>query len=186
MAHIELPEDVPPGILGLMAYRPATAKPLNHLAEVLLREDNSLSRGERELIAAYVSNLNDCNFCQSSHSAFAAQQLEGSEALVDAVKLNPATADISPKVRALLGIARQVQKGGLHVTKEDVEAARAEGATDLEIHDAVLIAAAFCMYNRYVDGLATWAPSDRDEYRNMAHHIVDHGYVAAGEALDAT
>jgi len=182
--HIELAEGVP-GILGLMEFRPETAKPLSELAEVLLRSDNSLSRGERELIAAYVSNLNSCHFCESSHSAFAAAQMEGSEALVDAVKLDPAGAEISPKLRALLAIASKVQQGGLHVTDDDVAAARAEGATDVEIHDTVLIAAAFCMYNRYVDGLATLAPAEREAYRGMAHHIVEQGYVGALEQPDA-
>lgn len=140
--------------------------------------------GERELIAAYVSNLNRCHFCASSHSAFAAMQLEGSETLVDAVKEDPATADVSPKLRALLVVASKVQEGGPSVTSDDVAAARAAGATDVEIHDTVLIAAAFCMYNRYVDGLATWAPAGREASREMAHLIVENGYVGAGTSLD--
>jgi uncharacterized peroxidase-related enzyme len=181
--HIELPED-DPGIVALLRFRPETAGPLSALAEVLLRGDNTLSRGERELIAAYVSDLNRCQFCASSHSAFAAVQLEGSEALVDAVKQDPASADISPKLRALLAIAGQVQQGGLHVTSDGVAAARAAGATDIEIHDTVLIAAAFCMYNRYVDGLATWAPEGREPYRAMAHRIVDHGYLPLAPSPD--
>jgi hypothetical protein len=53
---------------------------------------------------------------------------------------------------------------------------RAEGATDLEIHDTVLIAAAFCMFNRYVDGLGTSAPDDPAQYAASAQHLVRHGY----------
>jgi uncharacterized peroxidase-related enzyme len=173
--HIALPEGLP-GIVGLLQYRPVTAKPLNDLAETLLRGDNTLTRGERELIAAHVSRLNQCHFCHTSHATFAALQLDGGWDTVDAVTADVATAPISAKMRALLGIATKVQQGGTAVTAADVDAARAEGATDEEIHDTVLIAAAFCMYNRYVDGLATWAPADREDYADAGRMIVELGY----------
>src|SRR5262245_33288656 len=175
MPHIDLPEGVP-GIRSAMMFRPETAGPLLSLAEVLLRGDNTLSRGERELIAAYVSNLNECSFCQSSHSWFAALQLDEGMPLVEAVKRDPETAEISDKLRALLRIAAKVRADGRSVTEDDVAAARAEGATDVEIHDTVLIAAAFCMFNRYVDGLATLTPTDDAAYEQMAERIVEHGY----------
>src|SRR5579862_5766954 len=177
MPHIDLPEGVP-GIRSAFAFRPETAEPLCALAEVLLRGDNSLTRGERELIAAYVSNLNECTFCQSSHSAFAAAQLEGGMNLVEAVKRDPQSAPIDDKLRSLLAIAAKVREGGRSVSADDVATARAEGATDIEIHDTVLIAAAFCMFNRYVDGLATWAPDDPAAYDAMADRIVNQGYLA--------
>ena len=177
MPHIDLPEGVP-GIRSALNFRPETAGPLLELAEALLVADNTLSRGERELIAAYVSNLNDCFFCQTSHSTFAALQLEGGAPLVDSVKLDPEQAPISDKLRALLAIAAKVQSGGKSVTRDDVDAARERGATDVEIHDTVLIAAAFCMFNRYVDGLATWAPTDPDAYEAMGRRIVEQGYLA--------
>ena len=178
MAHIELGVDEKqfPGITGLMRYRPETAKPLNALAEVLLRGPHPMPAGERELIAAYVSGLNDCTFCRDSHSAFAAAQLDSGMTLVDQVRADPDTAPISPKLRALLRIAAAVQRSGRAVTPDLVAAARAEGATDLELHDTVLIAAAFCMYNRYVDGLATFAPPDRAAYADSARRIVEVGY----------
>jgi uncharacterized peroxidase-related enzyme len=160
-----------------MMFRPETAKPLNELAEVLLRGDNSLTRGERELIAAYVSRLNDCQFCCMAHSTFAALQLDEGFSLVDQVLEDPETAAVSPKMRALLAIAAHVQAGGRQVTDDDVARARTEGATDVEIHDAVLIAAAFCMFNRYVDGLGTWAPPERADYEANGRMIVDGGYV---------
>ena len=177
MPHIDLPEGVP-GIRSAMAFRPETAAPLCELAEVLLRGENTLSRGERELIAAYVSNLNECFYCETSHSTFAAMQLGGGVSLVEEVKRNPEQAPISEKLRALLAIAAKVQAGGKSVTGEDVAAAREHGATDTEIHDTVLIAAAFCMYNRYVDGLATWAPTDPKAYDEIGRQIVDRGYLA--------
>ncbi|MBE1492611.1 carboxymuconolactone decarboxylase family protein [Plantactinospora soyae] len=180
MAHIDLGvnEKEFPGISGPMQFRPETAKPLNELAEVLLRSPNTLTSGERELIAAYVSGGNECRFCCASHSAFAAAQLDGGIGVVNLVVADPDAAPISAKLRALLRIAAAVREGGRTVTTELVAAARAEGATDIEIHDTVLIAAAFCMYNRYVDGLATFAPEDPEQYAKRAQRIVESGYGA--------
>lgn len=177
MAHIELPEGLP-GITGLLAFRPETAKPLRALAEVLLRSSNSLTSGERELIATYTSSRNDCLFCQSSHGAAAAHHLNGDTELVNQVKYNFEEAPISKKMKALLAIARQVQKGGKFVTNDDICRAKDAGATDVEIHDTVLIAAAFCMYNRYVDGLATWAPKEQAAYKEMGAQLAERGYIA--------
>jgi uncharacterized peroxidase-related enzyme len=161
-----------------MAYRPETAKPLNELAEVLLRDDNnSLSRGERELIGAYVSSLNDCFFCQNVHGSLAQHYLECDMPYIDAIKANPAATMLSDKLKALLSIAASVQKGGKSVTPGQIEKAKALGATDREIHDTVLIAAAFCMYNRYVDGLGTWAPQDRQFYVDRAPRRAVEGYA---------
>ncbi len=144
---------------------------------MLLRAPNPLSPGERELIAAYVSGLNECDFCCRSHSAFAAAQLDAGMSLVDQVRADLDSAPIAPKLRALLRIAGAVRQGGRAVTAELVDAARAEGATDVEIHDTVLIAAAFCMYNRYVDGLGTLAPRDDELYAQVAGTIVEAGYT---------
>ena len=175
MPHITLPEGLP-GIRGPMAFRPETAKPLNQLVEVLLRGPNTLTPGERELIATYVSSQNDCFFCQNIHGAIAAHHLDGNEALVLDVKRDYKAAPISSKLKALLAIAGKVQQGGKNVLAEDVERARAEGATDTEIHDTVLIAAAFCMFNRYVDGLATWQPDDPEMYRARGAKTARDGY----------
>jgi len=176
MAHIKVPDNLP-GILGPMAISPETAKALRELAEVLLRGPNTLTPGEREIIATYVSSQNDCCFCQLSHGAAAAEHLGGNYELIDRIKQNFGTAEISEKLRALLAIAGKVQKGGKHVTGEEVERARQQGATDKEIHDTVLIAAAFCMYNRYVDGLGTWQPTDPKAYREMGRSMADVGYL---------
>jgi uncharacterized peroxidase-related enzyme len=175
VAHIELGNDIP-GIRGLLAYRPETARPLGEFIEVLLRGDNSLSRGERELIAAYVSRLNECVYCASSHSATAAAQLPGGAAVVEQTLAGAGTAPLSGKMKALLDIARLVQVSGRMVSDEAVAKARAEGAPDVEIHDTVLIAAAFCMFNRYVDGLGTSVPDDPAEYAASARFLVEHGY----------
>ncbi|MDH2429391.1 carboxymuconolactone decarboxylase family protein [Sphaerisporangium sp. TRM90804] len=176
MAHIAL-NDGETGIVGLLRYRPETARPLAELAEVLLRDANTLSRGERELIAAYVSELNECRFCSSSHGACAALQLPKGMTLVAQVQTDLASAPIGEKLRALLGIAASVQKGGGEVTEKQVMVAREAGATDLEIHDTVLIAAAFCMFNRYVDGLAASTPDDPAEYISIAGHLICGGYL---------
>jgi uncharacterized peroxidase-related enzyme len=176
MAHIKVVEGLP-GIRALFDFRPETAEPLCRLADVLLHQPNSLSAGDRELIATYVSSQNDCYYCQTSHGAIAAHHLGGDDELVLQVKQDFTKADVSEKLRALLAIAGKVQQGGKRVSPEDIAAARLLGATDLEIHDTVLIAAAFCMYNRYVDGLGTWAPPDLESYRARASAVAAGGYT---------
>jgi uncharacterized peroxidase-related enzyme len=182
MPHITLPDGLP-GITGPFAFRPETARHLRALAEFLLRSPNTLSRAEREIIATYTSSQNDCHFCQTSHGSAAAHHLGGPPelasnlALISEIKRDFETAPISAKLKALLNIAGHVQQGGKRVTTEDIARARKEGATDTEIHDAVLIAAAFCMYNRYVDGLATWAPQEPEAYIPMGARMAHEGYV---------
>jgi uncharacterized peroxidase-related enzyme len=178
MAHITLPDGLP-GIRGPMAFRPETAKPLNELVDVLLRGPHSLTLAERELIATYVSAENDCRYCQTIHGAIAAHHLNGDEDLVARVKVDPQQAPISDKLRALLAIAGKTARGGKQVTDADIARARQHGATDLEIHDTVLIAAVFCLCNRYVDGLATWTPEDPDFYGQRAAIVATQGYVLA-------
>ena len=177
MAFIELGNELP-GIRGLMTYRPETAKPLNQLAQVLLHdEDNSLTRGERELIGAYVSHLNDCHFCQNVHGAMAGYYLQCTAGFINEVKRDAAASTLPEKMKSLLRIAAAVQQGGKMVNAGMVEAARSDGATDKEIHDTVLITAAFCMFNRYVDGLNTWAPPDPQVYIDRAALRAEEGYI---------
>jgi len=183
MPHISLSDELP-GIRGLLAFRPETGKPLADLAHILLHEPNTLSPAERELIATYVSSRNECDYCQTSHGAIAACLLEGDEELVSKVKSDFERAPISDKLKALLAIAGKVQRGGKQVTSEDIERAKRQGATDVEIHDTVLIAAAFCMFNRYVDGLGTWAPTDLSGYKERAAVVAREGYRVPGH-LDA-
>ena len=180
MPHIPLPPDLP-GIRGAMAFRPETARPLNDLVEILLRGPSTLTRAERELIATYVSSRNCTEYCHNIHGAIAAAHLGGNETLVKQVKTDFMQAEISPKLKALLAIAGKVQQDGKLVTTADVDAARRQGATDLEIHDTVLIAAAFCMYNRYVDGLATVQPTDPAFYRERGVRVARDGYVTVSE-----
>lgn len=178
MPHIQLPPHVP-GISSGFAFRPETAAPMRELAHILLFEPGdkaSLPSRDRELIAAYVSSGNGCHFCMTSHGAAAAHHAGGSWGLVDAVWADPAKAEISPKLRALLAVADHVRVDGKSVTPALIEECRRQGATDLEIHDTVLIAAAFCMYNRYVDGLATWQPQERSVYDEMGAHLAAAGY----------
>jgi uncharacterized peroxidase-related enzyme len=178
MPHINVPENVP-GIRALLAFRPETAGPLGALADALLHAPNSLPPGHRELIAAYVSARNDCPFCHHSHAAIAACQLPDGESLVAEVARDPERAPIDDKLKALLAIAARVQESGRNVQTEHIARARAAGATDVEIHDTVLIAAAFCMFNRYVDGLAAWTPTDPASYRERAQMVAEHGYMAS-------
>jgi uncharacterized peroxidase-related enzyme len=177
--HIKL-QDGLPGIRGPMVFSPETTKPLGELAQVLLVGPNSLTPAEREMIATYVSSENDCHYCQQCHGSTAAQHLGGSDDAYDLicrVKEDFESAEISEKLKALLNVAGKVQQGGKKVTAADVERARAAGASDKEIHDTVLIAAAFCMFNRYVDGLATWQPEDPAIYVEIGQQTSRLGYT---------
>jgi uncharacterized peroxidase-related enzyme len=174
-AHIPVQEGLA-GITGLLEYRLDTAKPIREMTQLLLRGPSTLTQGERELIATLVSHRNACRFCTTAHTA-AAELLLGESDTVAAVKRDFESAPVSPKMKALLRIAAKVQENGRKVTEADVAAARMEGATDIEIHDTVLIAALFCLYNRYVDGLATWTPDDPAYYSTLADRIVHRGYT---------
>ena len=179
MAHITLPEGAP-GIVGPLMQYPDTAQHLSGLAETLLRGPSSLTAAEREVIATYVSSRNECVFCMSSHGA-AARSLLGPDAdVVDQVRADFERAPIGEKLKALLVIAGKVQQGGRRVTEADVSRARAAGADDRAVHDTVLIAAAFCMYNRYVDGLATLTPHDPAAYARMGEALARNGYLSGG------
>ncbi|MGM0506607.1 MAG: carboxymuconolactone decarboxylase family protein [Bacteroidota bacterium] len=175
MSYIDIGNKLP-GIVGLMTYRKDTGKVLNELAERLLRTPSTLTSAEREMIASYVSYQNECHFCHTSHGAAAAHHLDGDLSLIDDIKKGFETTEISDKLRALLAIAKKVQEMGNKVKEEDIEAARKQGATDQEIHDTVLIAAAFCMYNRYVDGLGTWAPKENEAYDETGRRLAKEGY----------
>lgn len=176
MAYIAVPEGVP-GIRSLVMFRPETGKHLYELAQVLLRGDSPLSQADRELIATHVSSRNTCMFCMSSHAA-AARELYGDEKeVVDCVIRDVETAPVSAKLKALLNIAGKVQQNGKAVTEADIAAAREQSASDRDIHDTVLIAATFCMFNRYVDGLNSYTPTDPAAYAEMGKRMTTLGYV---------
>jgi len=180
MPHISV-DNTLAGIRGLLNFRPETAEPLGELANILLKDTEGLSPAERELIATRVSYLNDCFYCHNSHGAIACIYLEEGQAAaakvtVDAVRKDPESAPISGKLKALLNIAGKVQKSGKAVQPEDIDRARQEGATDKDIHDTVLIAAAFCLFNRYVDGLAANTPQDLSTYEPRARQVAERGY----------
>jgi len=175
MPHINVDENLP-GIRALLAFSPETAAPISILTNLLLRSNDGLSMAERELIAAHVSYLNDCFYCHQSHGEIAVCYLDGNNKLVEQVKKDYTKADIPDKLKALLAVAGSVQKGGKYVTHEQIETAKGLGATDRDIHDTVLIAATFCMFNRYVDGLAANTPTDLSTYPLRAKQIVEKGY----------
>lgn len=182
MAYIDLNSELP-GIAALFQYRPDAARALNQLAETLLRGESPLSPAERETIAAYVSERNGCKFCSSSHGAIAKKLWQDKGDLVDAIKQDCEIADIDDKFKALLNIAGKVREGGRSVSESDIQKAKELGASDLEIHDTVLIAAVFCMYNRYVDGLGVEAPDNPALYDGFAERMVEVGYLGILEEL---
>lgn len=179
MPYIPLKENLP-GITGLLDYRQDTALPIRQLTQILLRGESSLTEGERELIATVVSFGNECKFCTAAHSAVADLLLDD-PTIAEKVRQDPRSAPVSAKMKELLTIAGAVQKNGKLVTPEMVEAARSQGATDLELHDTVLIAALFSLYNRYVDGLASITPSEPAFYERLGHILKDKGYLPSAD-----
>ncbi len=175
MAYIEVQEGVP-GIRSLFNFRPETGKPLCELAEILLRGPSSLKSSERELIAAYVSHRNDCMFCMNSHAAAARSWYGDQHQIVDELLKEQNADSLSKKMKALLLIAGKVQINGKSVTPDDIESARKAGASDNDIHDTVLIAASFSMFNRYVDGLASYTPTGEAAYVEMGKRMCEKGY----------
>jgi uncharacterized peroxidase-related enzyme len=182
MPYIPVEEHLP-GITGLLEYRKDSAQPIRELTQLLLRGPSTLTEGERELIATIVSHSNECKFCTSAHTA-AADLLLGECETAAKIKQDIDSSSVSDKMKALLTIAQQVQKGGKYVTDASVLRAKEMGATDLEIHDTVLIAALFCLYNRYVDGLSTVTPTDPAFYTGLADRIVHHGYTRLPQGYD--
>jgi uncharacterized peroxidase-related enzyme len=176
MAYIKLKENFP-GIVGLIFYKRSTGKGLTQFAQAGLRGPSPLSVMERELIAAYVSSLNECQFCMDSHGAIVTELAKDEGKTVSCAISNIEISTISPKMRALLNIAGKVQKSGKAVTAEDIQAARNQGATDEEIHDAVYVAAAFCFFNRYVDGLGTVPMKTAEGYVESARSLLKFGYT---------
>jgi uncharacterized peroxidase-related enzyme len=166
-----------------LAFKPGTGARVAQLIHELLRGSSPLSPAERETIAAHVSQLNECEFCARSHAA-AIRNLDPAAAPAQPVRARADPAQPAPRLAALLGLAEAVVRGGHHVTDEVVAAARAAGAGDEEIHDAVLVAAAFCMLNRYVDGLGALTPRDQAAYDSMGIHMALHGYLGAAPRSD--
>lgn len=172
-----------PGITGLLEYRQDTAAPIRELTQILLRGPSTLTEGERELIATIVSHRNECVFCTTAHTA-AANVLLGEDSTSEKVKQDIQTAPVSKKMKSLLTIAAQVQESGKLVTNEAILEAKQNGATDLDIHDTVLIAALFCLYNRYVDGLSTITPSDPSFYKGLGERLKNNGYNRLPQGYD--
>jgi len=175
MPHITL-DPALPGITGLLNYRLDTALPIRQLTQILLRGESTLTEGERELIATVVSQGNQCKFCTAAHTA-AADAILGEKTTAELVKTDPANAPVSDKMKHLLEIARRVQTDARTVDPELVVSAKDAGATELEIHDTVLIAALFCLYNKYVDGLASVTPTEPAFYERLGSILKNSGYL---------
>ena len=181
MAYIELNNRLP-GITGLLENRVDTAEPIRVLTQILLRGENTLTEMERELVATIVSYKNQCRFCTNAHAATVIA-LGGTKELLDKVYHDLENAPLSEKMKALLVIGSKVQEIGKAVLPEHVNRAKKAGATDTEIHDTVLIAALFCLYNRYVDGLGTYCPEDPAYYQKLAGRLVTIGYDRPKDGL---
>jgi uncharacterized peroxidase-related enzyme len=169
MPHIPVSPHLP-GITGLLEYRHDTAAPIRALTQIILRGPGTLSFAEREMIATVVSQANECRFCTAAHAAVT-DVLLGESDTCALIRQNFETAPISEKMKSLLRIAQLMQQGGRFVTESAIARAKSAGASDMEIHDTVLIASLFCLYNKYVDGLATALPDDPAYFQHLGERI---------------
>ena len=169
MPHITVAPHLP-GITGLLEYRQDTAEPIRALTQLILRGPGTLTFAEREMIATVVSQANECRFCTAAHAAVT-DVLLGESETCELIQTDIELAPISEKMKSLLQIAKLTQRGGHFVTESAVTRAKNNGATDLEIHDTVLIASLFCLYNKYVDGLATKLPDDSEYFKQLGARI---------------
>jgi len=177
MPHISLPVSIP-GIRSLLTAYPETGRHLSAFAHQLMRGESSLNPAERELIAAKVSQVNQCKYCTHSHSQTARHLFPDEEKkIVEEVVFKHNNQVLSEKMQALIQIALAVQQSGLAVEQAHIDKAREAGADDQTIHDTVLISAAFCMFNRYVDGLATMTPDKPEAYELIGKRLAESGYI---------
>ncbi len=165
-----------PGIEGLLLNKPATGKAICGFVQQALRGKSSLSTAEREMIAAYTSYLNHCEYCQNIHTEIASALLKDNGDAMSCMIGNIGEASLSSKMKSLLQLAAKVQQGGMNVTEQDINNARIHGANDSDIHDAVMVAAMFCFINRYVDGLRTDRFVDKEDYQQPAKQLARFGY----------
>jgi uncharacterized peroxidase-related enzyme len=185
MAYIPTDENMF-GLRALFAFRPAVAEPLSRLKELLLHSAGTLSFSDRELIACFVASKEDCGYCRSAHGATAAYLTGGNDELVKQVLNDFESAPISSKLKALLAVAARLQQGSRNVHQEDIDRARRCGATDLEIHDTVLIASCVCLFSRYIDGLGVEGSSNPEAYRIAAPQIARFGYASVLREMELT
>jgi uncharacterized peroxidase-related enzyme len=172
-----------PGILAAIRLTPGLGVHLRGLADELLVNDfpgATIQRHEREMLATAVSAANDCFYCMDSHGAFASALLERNGAaeltpVIDVIK-HGSSDGLDAKMRALLHISRTLQKTPRGLTDADITAAQAAGASDADVQLAVLIASAFSMYNRMVEGFRAKTAPTAEAYRARAAEIAEHGY----------
>ena len=177
MPYIKLPDSIP-GMRSLLTAYPDTGQHLSAFAQQLLRGESTLSSAERELIAAKVSQANHCKYCMQSHAQTARHLFSDKDnKIVEEVIFKNNNEVLSEKMQALIEIALAVQQSGLTVERSHIDKARNAGADDKAIHDTILISAAFCMFNRYVDGLATLTPDEPDTYEMIGKRLAESGYV---------
>jgi uncharacterized peroxidase-related enzyme len=194
-----------PGMIALGAYRPDVYGQMAALANNVLRTghpESTLIPSEREMIASYVSSLNNCTYCATVHGAVAVAHMHNAKAegtgqgdqvtkakaeeIVDSICIKHDSdangTEASPKLKKLLKIASQVRESGQNITAEAIAEAKEVGVTDMDIHDTVLIASLFCMFNRYVDGLTGEISGNIEHLKEGGGMIAENGYAMRKDA----
>src|SRR5260370_22608951 len=162
------------GLLQIFQAFPEVARPLLEYHGVLLRGESPFSAAERELIAAYVSGLNKCNYCRAVHSQTAGA-LGISADVMSKLALNPRDKAVDVRMRPALPFVRKLTLSPGKITAADVDPLFAAGWNDRALHDAVAICGLFNLMNRLMNGLGIEAP---EPYTKVAAQRLAHGGYA--------
>lgn len=168
------------GLLQILQTFPKAARPLLEYHDVLLRGDSPFSASERELIAAYVSGLNECDYCHAVHSQTAVALGIGANTIAEMLS-NPQSEHVDLRMRPVLAFVRKLTVSPADMTAADADALFAAGWDDRALHDAVAICALFNLMNRLVDGLGV--KSDEAYVQMAARRLAQDGYAKLLELL---
>jgi uncharacterized peroxidase-related enzyme len=160
---------------------PDTARPLLDYHELVMRGPSPFTVAERELIAAYVSGVNECGYCHGVHTA-TAEAFGIPEGLLEALLADLDTAPVDEKIRAVLRYVGKLTTAPARLTDDDAAAVLAAGWDERALHDAVIVCALFNFMNRMVNGLGIKA--DESYFALSGKRLRDVGYTGLAVLLD--
>jgi uncharacterized peroxidase-related enzyme len=168
-------------LLQVFRAHPEPAKHLLAFHETVLRGDSPFTTGEREMIAAYVSGLNSCDYCHGIHSV-TAEAFGVPAGLLEAAVADLDSAPVSDKLKPVLAYVGKLTRTPSRMTEADAEAVFAAGWDENALHDAVLVCALFNFMNRMVEGIGIKA--DAAYATESGERLAEVGYAGLAKFLD--
>ena len=162
-------------IWNLLAFRPKAAQHLARFSHEIMHEDAPISAAMRELIAAYTSSLNNCEFCMKAHAAVAAW-LYQDEVLVWSVIRDMEGSALQESDKAMLRFVRKVTQDSGAISESDIAELHASGWDDTSIYYAIAACGLFNFYNRFVSANGVKPVSD-EAFRRFGRRMAEYGYI---------